>query len=1010
MKNFKQIFSKPNQDGRPWIVWIWNFTITRQEMVNQLNALLSQGFAGIIIRPGREMLPNYMSDEFFSLFKVVLDAAKERGVGIRIADDVSMPWSGWFRSMLDQNEKLRAQNLVLKESSLKHEGEMFEYSCSNLENCIILAAREKNNQVNDTDVKSLSFTGSSFLSWKVPAGDWRILVFKKEYVSDLAGGYMPNVYNSRTAQQYIACVLNVFKTRFSKYMGTTFKGFLTEMPAFRPADGMLPWDDDLVVKFRTKYKKDLLKHLPALFFDAQQASRIRNQAYGYFDQSMYERFALVLEQWAKNSKLSQWVLYPEKTLHRADHPLIDADFHTDNKLAHVGIQNMEGTEENYSMFRAMADCNANEYHRGTIAIIGRNSAGASATLQSLKDEIVLSLLAGASTIIIDGCFFSLDQRSYLKTPHNPIWFSSIGDHFKSLCDYAANLHEVLRNVTFSRPVAVFSPAGAIRGAYLPKNAEPSRAGVQILQKTVNALIHQNLDFDIVSEEHLITCSVKPDGEFGKTDRKGKGAYRLMLIPYAPIISRSALVFLEKLVSRGGRILFVNEAPRGTFEDGLNPKITHRIEKLIGSKKNELRLVPLEELDRSLAEIPSRIKLGATDQGRPDVLCADGMDDEYRYYCTHNRSDRQEYLLKVEVPHENHLALIDCETGAITEVPEVLREGDVCRFSMRLMPRRTVLIVGSSALLVPHGAKQNKTAISPFTGIHRNYRIVLKNQWSFDPQTLNALPLSNWNLRIGLSRESGGFSHFYESHFQIGTPPAECYCAVSDLSGSYARALGAESEVEISINGTRLDRPAVPTEMISPLVDPNGPGADTPPSFLVPQNQVDVRYLFGVPITLYAINNFLIKGFNRFVVRTSGLVIDPQTILYPPLILGPFSIVRGQSGWVIEKPGNVVGIDSWTRYGYPYLSGVGIYRQVFEVPHQFSRLILRMTRVSGPVDIKLNGNEVGKFLWQPIEADVTALCEHRRNELTVTVANTIDNVLRMNGRPSGILGDAHIDVS
>jgi len=127
------------------------------------------------------------------------------------------------------------------------------------------------------------------------------------------------------------------------------------------------------------------------------------------------------------------------------------------------------------------------------------------------------------------------------------------------------------------------------------------------------------------------------------------------------------------------------------------------------------------------------------------------------------------------------------------------------------------------------------------------------------------------------------------------------------------------------------------------------------------------------------------------------------------VLGNFAIVRGQNGWIIDKTTALVGIDSWTRYGYPYLSGVGVYRQMFEIPHQYSRLILRMTRVSGVVDIKINGKEVGNFLWQPIEADVTSLCEPRRNELVVTVANTIDNILRLNGRPSGILGEVNIDV-
>jgi hypothetical protein len=1011
LKNFKQILSAQNIESRPWIQWIWNAAIPQEEMVSQLNALVSQGFGGIIVRPGREMVPAFLSEEFFSLFKIVLETAKKHGIGIRIAEDFSMPWNGCFADHLEQNAKLRAQHLVLVESSTRHGGETFECATGKPAETIVLAAKTKNGQVSLSEVKTLPVTTDKRLVWKTLPGEWRIFVFKKEFVSDLAGGYIPNVFNTRAPQLYIQCVLNVFKRRFSKFVGTTFKGILTEMPAYRPAVGVLPWDDDLVVKFRTKYKKDLLKYLPSLFHDGPQAGRIRNQIYSYLDQSMYERFALPIEVWVKKSRMTQWVLCPEHSIHQSSYPLVDGDFHTDRGLSFVGLQNLEGTEENYPMLRAMADCNANEYRRGTIAIIGRNRTGSAASPQSLKNEILQSLLSGASPIVIDGCFFSMDQRSYGKTAHNPVWYRSLGEYFKPLCDYAARMQEVLRNISFSRPVAVFSPAPAIRATFTAANTETSRRGNELMQKTVNALIRQNLDFDVVSEEHLTSCPVKNTGEFGRNDRKGKNPYRAVVVPYAPLVSRSLLVFLEKLVSKKGTVIFINETPKGTFEDGVDAGVARRVEKLLNPKKSASRIVVLDDTESTFGAIPSRIKITPNDEGTPDILCADGTGDGCSYLVAHNRSNRTECLVKVEVPQEKRLVSIDCTAATITEVPDVQREGGVCRFTMRLMPQRTLVIVGSSATIAPQPAKQSKTALSPFASTQRNYRIVLKNQWTFEAQTPNALPLSSWNLRIGLSRERGGFSHFYESNFQVGSIPAECYLVVPELSGAFAKALGAESQVEISVNGTRVDRPVVPST--APLVAEGKESSALPAeaiSYIVPPRQMDVRNLFGTPATLYTIKDLLVRGFNRVAIRTSSLVLDPRTLLYPPLVLGPFSIMRGQSGWVVEKNSALVGIDSWTKYGYPYLSGAGVYRQLFEVPHQYNRLILRVSQVSGVADIRINGKQVGKFLWQPIEWDITNFCESKRNELMITVGNTLDNVLRMNGRASGILGDVYLDVT
>jgi hypothetical protein len=1009
LKNFKQILASQNTETRPWALWIWNLSIDRQVMTDQLKALLAQGFGGILIRPGREMVPQYLSEEFFDLFAIVIETARKHGVGIRIADDFSLPWSGFFSASMNQSEKLRARCLKLAETTVCHEGDNFEYCAENAADTVILAARVKNQLVSLTDVRSLPISSDKPLVWKTPHGEWRVFVFLKEFVRDLAGGYIPNVYNTRSAQLYIQNVANVFRNRFAKYSGTTFKGFLTEMPAYGPGNGSIPWDDDLVVKFRTKYKKNLLTYLPSLFHDAPQAARIRNQVYSYLNQSMYERFCLPLEQWARKSRLSQWVLCPEHTIHQTSSPLIDGDFRTDKGLSNVGLQNLDGIEESFPLLRAMVDCNAAEYKRGTIAVVGRNRSGSGATLQSLKNEIDLNLMAGATQIIIDGCFFSLDQRSHLKTPHNPVWFAPLGGYFKELCSYTSRMQEVVRHAVLSRPVAVFSPAAAIRATYLPHNGETVKTGIQALQKTVNAIVRQNLDFDVLSEEYCVSCAVKPGGEFGKTDKKGKGAYSALVVPYAPLVSRSFLVFLEKLVSKRGTVLFLNETPKGTFEDGISSGVTKRIERLVNSKKSGSRIVTVEELETAAGTLPSRIRIRSNDENVPDLISTSAVEPGHSIYCVHNRSDRQEYSVSVEVPAEKHLYAIDCAAGTVVEIAHVVREAGVCRFNLFLQPQSTVVIAGGSAAQTTLPAKLPKTAVSAVTIPARNYRVILKNQWTFEALSHNALPLSNWNLRIGLSRESGGFSHFYESSFQVGTLPEECFFAMGGATGEYAKMMGADSQIEISVNGTRIDRPIVSATSSAATNDPAKQALDAI-SYIVSEDKTDARGFFGTPVTLYDIKSLLVRGFNRIALRSSGLVIDPQAIHYPPLMLGNFSIVRGQNGWVMEKNSATVNSDSWTKYGYPYLSGTGVYRQLFEVPHQYNRLILRLSQVSGIADISINNKPVSKFLWQPMEIDITSFCESKRNELAVTATNTIDNILRLNGRASGILGDIYLDVT
>ena len=141
MKNFKNSLTKPSPDNRLWALWIWNKKITEDEMVRQLNAFIDKGFGGVAIRPARDISPAYLSEEFLNFFEKVLVIAKENGIGVRIADDFSLPWNDFFQSQAEQNASYRAQQLVLECSCIISSKEQFEYNVPDKSKYIILAVK-----------------------------------------------------------------------------------------------------------------------------------------------------------------------------------------------------------------------------------------------------------------------------------------------------------------------------------------------------------------------------------------------------------------------------------------------------------------------------------------------------------------------------------------------------------------------------------------------------------------------------------------------------------------------------------------------------------------------------------------------------------------------------------------------------------------------------------------------------------------------------------------------------
>ncbi|MBD3391079.1 MAG: hypothetical protein GF418_03400, partial [Chitinivibrionales bacterium] len=984
MKKVKDALARPAPDCRPWALWLWNKQISELDLIDQLNSFVENGFGGVAIRPSRDMDPAYLSEEFFEYFELVLATAKSVGFGVRLADDFALPFNDFFEGLAQYDSALRARQLTLEHAEIVPSRASFERAIDDPDSIYVLATGIKNDRIDPKTVKVLApARGVDRVSFKATGGDWQVMVLRASEMVEPDGHFIPNPFNSVTAHTYVQEVLEEFTGRFSKYAPATFQGIVTEVPACLPAENAIPWDSELVARYHTKFKKDLVKTLPVLFLETEDTfARERVAVYSFMAQLMHERFAGVLESWAKKHRLSQWVLGPERNVLHATNALRDCLAVAPVPLASYGVQNQEGTESSAAVVRSVADSNAIEHKRETVSVIGRNHLCAGATLQSLKTEIDLHALNGPSRVLLDGCFFNLDHRSHVRTPFNPSWYYPAWDQTVNLCAYSARLAGLLKTVHFTRPAAVIMPSSSLTADYLPGNNESIRRGTGLLAKTIAELQRLNVDYDIVSEELFVACSIRANGEFSTSDRIRKGRYQVAIIPYSRLINRSVFVQVEKLTAKKGTAIFIADPPQGNLDDGISPAFTQRVEKLLRTRKKNVHVAAPKELSPFVKHIPPAARVSVSGKRCPDIYAAHGSGSNYEVYVLHNMAERRDFFATVQLPAARHFYLADCLSGELHELKNVQREGKMSTMGLTFAPRVTYIIAASSTKITTANQRKTKSSVVHKAGTQpRNYRIVLKDQWAFTPNDLNVLPLANWNTRIGLSRESGGYSHYCESYFEAREIPDTCVFTLCGfpVQGSLSESAG--KTFELAVNGNVVE------PMRSDAAGENQPELfGRAVAFCGPQSaKYDIRHL-------------LVKGFNRVSVRTVSLTGDPTTIVYPPLIAGSFAIARGTKGWTIDRPLSMAGYDSWTKYGFPYLSGSGTYRQDFELPSGYKRIVLKFTHTSGPVEVFLNQKSLGTFSWHPMEIDITSACEQRRNTLEVRVMNTMDNVLRMNGRP------------
>ena len=92
--SFQQIrsqFQTPSAEYRPAPLWVWNTDVTTDDIDRMLLELKQQGFGGAFIHPRPGLVTEYLSDEWFRLWKYSLEKGEELGLQISIYDENSYP-------------------------------------------------------------------------------------------------------------------------------------------------------------------------------------------------------------------------------------------------------------------------------------------------------------------------------------------------------------------------------------------------------------------------------------------------------------------------------------------------------------------------------------------------------------------------------------------------------------------------------------------------------------------------------------------------------------------------------------------------------------------------------------------------------------------------------------------------------------------------------------------------------------------------------------------------------
>jgi len=535
-------FQNPSKEYRSAPLWVWNTKVTYADIDRMLGELKDQGFGGAFVHPRPGLITEYLSDEWFDMYRYSVEAGKKLGLDIWIYDENSYPsgFAGGHVPALMPESYNQGQGLnFVKEEMLPEDTSEF-YLC---------LKKEGNTFVDITP---------NLNNYKNQKGEYYL--YKKTYygTSDWYGGfsYVDLLYPGVT-EKFIDVTMSGYEKKFGKELGPVIKGVFTDEPNVSGSGG-IRWTPDLFDVFQKQWGYDLKSVLPLL---AETEGNWKQVRHNYME-TLTQMF---IDRWAK-----PWFNYTEKkkmlwTGHYWEHGWPDMSHGGDNMAMYAWHQmpaiDMLFNEFNdthpmaqFGNVRAVKELRSVANQMGYVRTLSETYGGGgwNETFEDFKRlgdwEYVL------------GVNFMNQHLSHMtivgarKYDYPPV-FTSLSpwwESYKTQNDYFGRLSLLLSQGEQMNDMIVLEPTTTAWLYYSYVKGHPRTMEVGIdFQNFVTKLEKSQVEFDLGSENIIKDQGSAKNGLFVV----GKRGYKKVVIPpMTENLNAKTFALLQKFVASGGKLI------------------------------------------------------------------------------------------------------------------------------------------------------------------------------------------------------------------------------------------------------------------------------------------------------------------------------------------------------------------------------------------------------------------------------------------------------------------------
>lgn len=1049
--------------------WFWNGEMDEKEMEWQLKEYKSKGICGTFIHGRFGESIGYLSDTWMERVKFAVEKAKEIGIDLWVYDEMNWPSGTAERQVPKNNPKLRQKYLELV--PLMVDGPLFTFLEAtddryvNTGNSKPIAAFACTDEEYQSGIKSLidltpNLSFNAVIPWEAPAGKWRLLYFLEKEID-----YYIDALNPESTAKFIEVTHDKYKTAVGKDFGGVVPGFYTDEPAMHyyhmGLDNLvIPWTSKMFKIFRMRRGYDLKPYLPALYTSMGEiTAKIRYDFWRTLTEQYSESYYKQIRDWCdENGVLFTGHLLGEEWLRV--HARCEGNIFKHLKHFHItGVDHLYpkiGTESEPDQHVALKLASSAAHYYGSTRLLCESMGGTywDCSLERMKWIANWEYVLGVNIFNNHGYHYSIEGERKRDWPPSQFYHHTWWKYYDNFTTYMSRLGHILSGGKHVAKILMLYPINSIWTNYVPQSRNEIGNVIEFdFNYLTDTLLRLHYDFDYTDEDILSEATVE-NGKLKIADEE----FELLILPPLTHIKASAFEKIKEFVNSGGKLIadtliptelleyenddshyrlveFFGKDPQRmlyNFRNGSTFGITHRnsngdVYVIEGKGLNKERMK-----DRLNELILRCIKPDVTISNE-DVFYLHRQKDGYDIYFITNVLQEDKGAVEVTFEKTGIPEIWNPNTGVIESLNVFEVKDGRLSIKLNFPPSESHIIIIRDELPGSYISNTN-LSIERFEGntieafgnlesdkasvqIQINNKsslleksaktklsaIKLGDQFKFKVEDDNVLCLSAWKMKM--IDNSDNTDNYAEADYNDST-------WLNVTLGAWEMQLPQERDEEtypVTL-WYRTNFEAIHlVDNMRLLID--GFSGTEYRLFVNGKEIKDKgrRSKLDAEIKEVDIDKFLITGTNHVAVR---LVVNRRTdgMLDLLKIVGDFSLIQKENQYLITKKKTEIEIGDWTKQGYPFFSGTGVYETQFDLSEAYlnGKLFLNLNCGEDVAEIVINDSEPIILPWNPYKVDITNLVKSGQNNIKIKITNTLINILEAVQKESGLFVEPIIE--